>query len=239
MELRSYVKIVTRWWWLIILPPLVVGAYTFLRQHPPAPVYGTTLRFTAGQPQTQPGSGNGYDPNYYRWLTSEYIIGGLKDWVRTGTFAEAVSGELATRGLNLSAGAVAGAVSGSDNQRSILVVYLSWPNDKELATIAEAVTAVLQKRNADVFPQLGGQPATVTPLDKPSIGAVPPSLRVRYDWLLKVGLGLVVGVALAVVAHYLDPRVMEKDEVERLGLQVIAVIPKVRRAKPAKPKTQG
>jgi capsular polysaccharide biosynthesis protein len=232
MELRSYVKIVTRWWWLIILPPLVVGAYTYLNRQPPAPVYGTTLRFTAGQPQAQPGNGNGYDPNYYRWLTSEYIIGGLKDWVRTGAFAEAVSGELATRGLNLSAGAVAGAVSGSDNQRSILVIYLNWPDDKELVTIAQAVTTVLQTRNADVFPQLGGQPATVTPLDQPSVGPVPPSLRVRYDWLLKVGLGLVVGLALALVAHYLDPRVMEKDELERLGLQVIAEIPRDRRPKP-------
>jgi capsular polysaccharide biosynthesis protein len=230
MELRSYFKILVRWWWLILLPPLVVGAYTLVKGQPPSPVYATTLRFTAGQPQAQAGSG--YDPNYYRWLTSEYIIGGLKDWVKTGAFAEALSADLATRGLNLSAGVVAGALSGADNQRSILLVYLSWPNDKELVTIAEAVTTVLQTRNADIFPQLGGQPATVTPLDKPSIGLVPPSLRTRYDWLLKVGLGLGVGLALALAAHYLDPLVREKDELERLGLQVVAEIPKYRRPKP-------
>jgi capsular polysaccharide biosynthesis protein len=229
MELRSYFKILGRWWWLILLPPLVVGAYTYVKRQPPSPVYAATLRFTAGQPQPQ--AGTGYDPNYYRWLTSEYIIGGLKDWVKTGAFAEALSAELAARGLNLPAGAVAGALSGADNQRSILLVYLSWPNDKELVTIAEAVTTVLQTRNADIFPQLGGQPATVTPLDKPSVGPVPPSLRTRYDWLLKVGLGLGVGLALALAAHYLDPMVREKDELERLGLQVVAEIPKHRRPK--------
>ena len=229
MELRSYVKILTRWWWLILLPPLVVGAYTFITRQPPSTTYAVTLRFTAGQPQ--PRAGTGYDPNYYRWLTSEYIIGGLKDWVKTGAFAEALSAEVTARGLNLSAGAVAGAVSGTDNQRSILVVYLSWPNDKELVTIAEAATTVLQTRNADIFPQLGGQLATVTPLDKPSVGAVPPSLRVRYDWLLKVGLGLGVGLALALEAFYLDPVVREKDELERLGFQVVAEIPKDRRPK--------
>jgi capsular polysaccharide biosynthesis protein len=230
MELRSYFKILTRWWWLILLPPLVVGGYTFVKRQPSNPTYATTLRFTAGQPQAQPQGG--YDPNYYRWLASEYIIGGLKDWVKTGAFAEALSTELAGRGLDLPAGAVAGAVAGADNQRSILVIYLSWPNDKELITIAEAVTAVLQTRNADIFPQLGGQPATVTPLDKPSVGAVPPSLRTQYDWLLKVGLGLGVGLALALVAHYLDPMVREKDELERLGLRVVAEIPKDRRPKP-------
>ncbi len=230
MEIRSYFKILARWWWLIVLPPLVVGAYTLVKRQPPSTVYGATLRFTASQPQTQ--ASGGYDPNYYRWLTSEYIVGGLKDWVKTGAFADALSAELAARGLNLPAGTVAGAVSGSDNQRSILLVYLSWPNDKELLTIAEAVTAVLQTRNAAVFPQLGGQPATVTPLDKPSVGPLPPSLRARYDWLLKVGLGLVAGLALALVAHYLDPWVREKDELERLGLPVIAEIPKNRRPRP-------
>ena len=229
MELRSYFKILTRWWWLILLPPLVVGAYTLVKRQPAGTTYATTLRYTAGQPQPQAGSG--YDPNYYRWLTSEYIIGGLKDWVKTGAFAQALSVEVTARGLNLSAGAVAGAIAATDNQRSILVVYLSWPNDKELLTIADAVTAVLQTRNADVFPQLGGQLATVTPLDQPSVGPVPPSLRVRYDWLLKVGLGLAVGLALALVAHYFDPRVREKDELERLGVQVIVEIPKDRRPK--------
>jgi len=230
MEIRSYFKILARWWWLILLPPLVVGAYTFEQRQPPSTAYGATLRFTASQPQAQGGSG--YDPNYYRWLTSEYIVGGLKDWVKTGAFADALSAELAARGLTLPAGAVAGAISGSDNQRSILVVYLSWPDDKQLVTIAEAVTAVLQTRNADIFPQLGGQPATVTPLDKPSVGPLPPSLRARYDWVLKVGLGLVAGLALALVAHYFDPRVREKEELERLGLPVIAEIPRIRRPRP-------
>jgi capsular polysaccharide biosynthesis protein len=224
MELRSYTKILIRWWWLIVLPPLVVGAYAFLTRQPLPAGYATTLRFTAGQPQTP--ATNGYDPNYYRWLTSEYIIGGLKDWVRTGAFAEAVSTELATHGVNLPAGAVAGAISGSDNQRSILLVYLSWGNDKELTAIAEAVMTVLQTKNADIFPQLGGQSATITALDKPSLAPILPSLRARFDLPLKAGLGLLVGLALAFAAHYLDPYVREKGELEGMGLRVIAEIPK-------------
>jgi hypothetical protein len=38
-----------------------------------------------------------------------------------------------------------------------------------------------------------------------------------------------VGVALAFAAHYLDPFVREKDELEKMGLRVIAEMPKLGR----------
>lgn len=224
MELRKIVKILIRWWWLILVPPLVVGVYGFAK-HQPAPVaYTTSLRFTAGQPQASAVSG--YDPNYYRWLTSEYIIGGLKDWVRTSAFADAVSAELTARGVSIPASSVAGAINFSDNARSILVIGLQWNDPAQLTSLAQAVTAVLQTQNAAAFPQLGGQAATVMLLDQGGLAPVVPSLRTRFDLLLKIGLGLVVGLALALAAHYLDPFIREKDEVEGLGLAVIAEIPK-------------
>jgi capsular polysaccharide biosynthesis protein len=43
---------------------------------------------------------------------------------------------------------------------------------------------------------------------------------------LKIGLGFAVGVALAFAAHYFDPFVREKEELEKLGLRVIAEVPK-------------
>ncbi len=227
MELRQLWKIVLRWWWLIVLPPLVVGAYGLATYRPPATVYATSLRFTAGQPAALAASPN-YDPNYYRWLTSEYIVNALKEWVRTGKFAEAVSIELTKKGVNLPAGAVAGALA-ADNARSLLVVYVTWGNPDQLSALADSVTAVLREQNAAVFPQLGGLAAEVVSLDTGGIGPVPPSLRARLDLPLKVGLGLVTGVALALVAHYLDPFVRDKDELEAMGWIVMAEIPKGRR----------
>ncbi len=224
MELRHYWKIALRWWWLILLPPLATAAYSLATYQPPAATYATSLRFTAGQPETLTSSPN-YDPNYYRWLTSEYIVGGLKDWARTGAFAEAVSAELAARGLSIPAGAISGAIV-TDNARSILVVYLSWGNPDQLAALAEAVSKVLQEQNAAALPTLGGQAAVVVPLDKPAIGPVPPSLRARFDLPLKAGLGLVAGIALALIAHYFDPLVREREELEQIGLKVMAEIPR-------------
>ena len=224
MELRVYFKIAARWWWLILLPPLVVGVYSLARRQPAPAAYATSLRFTAGQPAAPAASG--YDPNYYRWLTSEYIVGGLKDWVRTSAFADAVSAELTARGLSIPSGGVAGAITYSDNARSILVIGLQWNDAAQLTTLAQAVTTVLQTKNAAAFPQLGGQTATVTLLDQGGLAPVTPSLRARFDVPLKVGLALVAGLALALAAHYFDPFVREKGELENLGMPVVAEIPK-------------
>ncbi len=224
MELRQYWKIALRWWWLILLPPFVVGVYGLAVYRAPQGAFTTSLRFTAGQPESPIASPN-YDPNYYRWLTSEYIVSGLKDWARTGAFAEAVSAELAARGVDIPADSVNGAIA-SDNARSVLVIYLTWPEPQQLTTMADAVTKVLQDQNGTVFPQLGGQPAQIVPLDQPGIAPVPPSLRARLDLPLKVGLGWVVGLALGLAAYYLDPFIREKEELEGMGLRVVAEIPR-------------
>jgi capsular polysaccharide biosynthesis protein len=138
---------------------------------------------------------------------------------------------LALAGHSLAPGEVAAAITAADNARSILIVYLTWGDQDQLLALAEAVSAVLQEKNAEAFPQLGGQGAIVVPLDNPGVGVAPPSLRARLDLPLKVGLGLAVGVLLALVAHYLDPFVRDREELERMGLSVIAEIPRGRLAK--------
>src|SRR5262245_12823382 len=120
MELLRYLKIALRWWWLILLPTLVVGLYSLATYHAPAGGYALSLRYTAGQPDTLTASPN-YDPNYYRWLTSEYIVNALKDWTRTGNFVAAVNAKMAAGGFSMPPAGV----SGADNVRSILVVYLA------------------------------------------------------------------------------------------------------------------
>jgi capsular polysaccharide biosynthesis protein len=124
---------------------------------------------------------------------------------------------------------VAGSITASDNARSILLVYLSGGDPQTLTALAGAVTVVLQSQNAAAFPQLGGQPAAVTALDTPSAAPQPPALRAQLDLLLRLALGLAAGLALALAAHYFDPFVREKHELEQAGLAVIAEIPPARK----------
>jgi capsular polysaccharide biosynthesis protein len=227
MELLEYLIIVRRWWWLIVLPVLVAGLYGAVTYRRPAPTYSTSLRYTASQPAGLTDT-PGYDPNYYRWLTSEYIVTGLKTWVQTGSFAAAVSSELAAKGKTVPVDALQGAL-GSDNTRSILVVSFNSGDPTDVPVIFDAITSVLQKDNASVFPQLGGLAAVVQPLDAPGVVAVAPSLRARLDLPLKLAVGLVFGLGLALVAHYFDPFVRDRRDLNRLGLPVMGEIPGSRR----------
>jgi capsular polysaccharide biosynthesis protein len=227
MELYDYLVIARRWWWLILLPAVVAGLYGAATYQRPATTYSASLRYTAGQPATLVSS-PGYDPNYYRWLTSEYIVTGLKSWVQSESFAQAVSAELASAGKPVALNAVSGALA-ADNARSILVVSFSSSDPSQVPAIFDAITHVLQQDNATVFPQLGGLAAIVQPLDRPGVVPVAPSLRARLDFPLKVAVGLALGIGLALLAHYLDPFVRDRRDLDRLGLPVAGEIPRGRR----------
>jgi uncharacterized protein involved in exopolysaccharide biosynthesis len=223
MDLRLYLAILRRWWWLILLPALVVGGIGLATYRRPPLTYGATVRFTASLPPS--AQEEGFDPTYYSWLTSEYIVGSLSDWIRTGAFAQAVSDELAARGTPLPAPAVQGALA-SDYVRSQLLLFVNTGDPEQTRRIAEAAITVLQTRSGEAFPQLGGVDATVTALDSPNVGASAPGLRAMLDLPVRLGLGLAVGVALAFLAHYADPFVRSRRDVEDLAIRVLGEIPK-------------
>jgi hypothetical protein len=223
MEFSTLLALFRRWGWLALLPTLIAGGYALATYRAPAAGYTLALRYTAGQ-SAMFADRPEYDPNYYRWLTSEYIVGALKDWVKTGQFAAAVQARLVAMGHPEPLGAIVAA----DNARSILVIYLSGSDPEALRLLAEAVTAELQHGNAAVFPQLGGQAAVVTLLDPPAPALQAPSLRERLDPLLKGGVGLFVGLGLMCLAHFLDPYVRDRADAEQTGLSVIGEIPKAK-----------
>jgi capsular polysaccharide biosynthesis protein len=84
----------------------------------------------------------------------------------------------------------------------------------------------MQTRSSEYFAQLGGEPANVTILDRSPVVPAPPPLTDRFAPFLRVGLGLLAGVGLAFLAHYLDPVVRRREEIETLGLPIIAAIPR-------------
>jgi capsular polysaccharide biosynthesis protein len=235
--------------WLLVLAPLAVAAllalaaYTLGSALPggiqrllytafPQPTfsgYSTAIRYAVGQPPDYSGEITADDPRYKAWLTSEYIANALADWVRTGSFATAVSEELRANGGAVDAAQLQGHFA-ADNQRSVIVVYIqNWPDAAQLEGIARAATRVLQTRNQEVFPQLG-EGAEVTPLDSPVVSAAPPGLSSRLNLPLRLGLALAAGLALAFLVDYLDPTVRSRAELERLGVGVLAEIPKSKRA---------
>jgi capsular polysaccharide biosynthesis protein len=105
-------------------------------------------------------------------------------------------------------------------------LFVSWHDADELAVIVDAAIEVLTTRSQDYFPQLNGLPAQVRILDDPRITPVPPPLVDRFAPYIRLGLALLVGIGLAFLADYLDPTLRNREEVEALGLLVIASIPR-------------
>jgi capsular polysaccharide biosynthesis protein len=223
MELRTYWKILLRRWWLVAAPAFVVLLYVILTYAPPGPVYQVVMRFAAG---TVPaGLSEDYD-RYYPWLTSEYIANGLADVAETGVFAQAVAARLTEQGLQIPAGGIQSAIV-TDNAQSILVVYLTWPSGDQITTIAEATIAELTENGGAYYPQLEGIEPAVRLLDAPAPTPLAPGLRIQLMGpAIKIGLAVVLGVALAFLFHYLDPTVREAAELESLGVDVLVEIPR-------------
>ena len=223
MELRTYAKILLRRWWLVAAPVIVVVIYVVATLAPPATSYQVVMRYSAGSMPA--GTSLDYD-RYYPWLTSEYIANGLADIAETGVFAQAVADRLGRAGVDTTAGAVGSAIV-TDNAQSILVVYVTWPDPQQLLALAEAVTEELTQNGSDYFPQLEGIEPAIRLLDPPTPAPLPASLRAQLTGpAIRIAVALFAGVGLAFLWHYLDPTVHEVEELEEMGWEVLASIPR-------------
>lgn len=224
MELRQLWKIIRRRWALALIPAVIVLAVGVAMWRPAPPAYNAGVRFIVGQP---PGAAAAEfdEQRYFNWTTSEYIVNGLADWVRGGKFAEAVSKRLAAQGIDVSAGAIQGGLA-VDNARSMLTVSLTAGDATQLEQMLGGVIAVLTEDNAGALPQLGGENALLTQLDEPVVNPIGAGIRGQLDLPLRVALALAAGLGLALLAHYLDPTVRDREEVARAGLAVLVEIPK-------------
>jgi capsular polysaccharide biosynthesis protein len=232
MELREYWRIFARRWWLALLPALAVIIYTVMTYNRPPTVYQAHMSFTAGLPSEDKPGNYTYD-GYYAWLASEYIANSLSDIARRERFAAAVSERLAEDGVHMPDGApippgtIQGAIA-ADNAQSLFVIFVTWGDPDTLLDIADAISLELTENASAYFPQLSdlAVPAARR-VDDPVPVAMPPSLRSQLTGpAVRIALGLVVGLALVFVLHYLDPTIRERAELEALGYKVLGEIPR-------------
>ena len=221
MELREYWKALRRRWALVLIPAVIVLLLGLVSYRPAPPSYNVGVRFLVGQPPAPAATDEG---RYYNWLTSEYIVNGLNDWVRGGHFAQAVSDHLAAQGITVPASAIQGGLA-ADNARSMMTLSLNGNDAALLGQMMNSAIAVLTEQNAQALPQLGGETAVLVQLDEPLVNPIPGGIRSQLDLPLRVALALAAGIGLALLAEYLDPTVRERRELERMGLVVLGEIP--------------
>jgi capsular polysaccharide biosynthesis protein len=228
MELRQYWQIIRRRLWVVFSLFLIVLAIGFLKRAPSTQGYQANMRFLMGlEPEAKTGDYYTYD-KYYTWLTSEYLIDDASELVRSKAFAEAVSKQLASQGIQVPAGAIQGSTQAGQLHR-ILTISVGWGDAKELGDIANAIVAVLPGEIAWHFAQVGTSSVHASLIDPPTLFAIGASLKQKLDLPLRLFLSVVAGIALAFVLHYLDDSVLSRQELEQSGLNVLAELPPVRR----------
>ncbi len=224
MELRMVARVLLRRWWLILIPLVITIGITLpdmVNREGAAVNYTTMIRYSAAQQveALPPRDGDLQDI----WLASEYTVNALTSWVQTDSFKQEVALKAAEQGVALNQPLLGVA---ADNQRSVGQLFLSYPQETDLAVIVQSAIDVLTSRNQFYFPQMGSAAASVTILDTPIISAAPQPLTNRFEPFIRIGLGLLAGLGLALLAHYLDPTLRRREDVEALGIPVIATLPR-------------
>ena len=220
MELLTVLRILVRRWWLVLIPVAITAALAvpdLLNRRAISGGYSASLQYTAFQSMSAiPRDGDYQDI----WLSSELTVNAFSDWVQGSSFKQEIAARL---GDNAD---VSSLTIFADNGRSLGVITFYHPNAAHLESIVPAAIEVLQTQSQRYYAQLGGEPAAVTIIDRSPVVAAPPPLTDRFAPFVRIGLGLLAGVGLAFLAHYLDPMVRRREEIETLGLPVVAAIPK-------------
>ncbi len=236
MELRQYFAVVRRRWPLVavivVLTALVSAGMLFTQR----PVYTAAARLAMRQVDLPAQLPTPNEPgfysfdNYYNWYSTEFLADDYTQIVPSQAFAERVVVELKKQNLDYSAGAVLGALSATRVHRE-LTIAASTGDPASAVAIVQAGVAVLTAISAPdgTTPNLNGvtihDQALFAAIDVPT-GAGSNRSRQVTNAIIALGVGVVLALALAFLAEYLDTTLRDSaDAAQVTGLPVVGAIP--------------
>jgi capsular polysaccharide biosynthesis protein len=111
----------------------------------------------------------------------------------------------------------------------VVSVRVTWGDPDQALAILTAAVEVLQQEAPAYFGRLGLEEPRITLFDGPGVSPVPPSLTQRLDLPVRLLLALVAGIALCFLLDYLDDSIRGRQELEGMGIPVLAEVPARRR----------
>ena len=230
MEFRQYWQIFRRRWWIPFLLMALVAIFSVIQLRPwqpSPPFYNASMRMLVGVLPAADADVAEYDPRYYAWLTSEYLVDDFTEVVRSDLFAQNVSGRLSQQDIQIPAGTIRGSAA-TGKQHRIITLSFGWPDEAELSAITSAAADELTENASLYFQQLGTDGAGITLLDAPVVTLAGRSLRDRLDLPLRLLIAFVLGVGLVYLLDYMDTSVRGRADLEALGYVILGEIPKHR-----------
>lgn len=237
MELRQYWSIV----WdrrLVVLGvtllALLAAVVSVVALPQPLPSYQATIQL-AVTPTRFPELSYQVYSEYYAFLASEYLNDDLINVIEGNGFQDALKARYANR----PGGTPSGSVKGKKAHR-VVTFTISSDRGEDAMAMAQGIQELLADpgpNDPKYLEMFSAQQPRVVTIDPPRLIVQPGVRRGTFDVAVRTLLGLVVGIALAFLLHYLDDTIRDRDDLERsLGLPVVAEIPAPvgeRRATPA------
>lgn len=230
MELREYWDLLRRRWWLpagLTLLALVAATGFGLMG---ATAYKTELRLAISTlPSIDRAQSLYYDPVYYANLSSEYLTDDLSEIIRSTAFAADVAQEMGYKDVNL---ALISDVTRTRKTHRLIDVTITTSTAAEGRAIGEAMARILNDRQrvGSYLRQMDAYQGEVAIVNQPvtkrgnSVGGLIAEIGIRTL------VGLMLGIALALLVEYLDQTVRSRKEAQQvLGLPILGEIPRASR----------
>jgi capsular polysaccharide biosynthesis protein len=228
MELRQYWSIIWKRVWIPALLFGVVLVISLALRRPPPTQYQAWARVLVDVPPLEAVEGMGFDPRLTAPQATEYLVDDFSLFVSSQAVAGAVSQRLAGQGLQVPPGVIQSSTA-SEQVHRVVSVRVTWGDPDQALAILTAAVEVLQQEAPAYFGRLGLEEPRITLFDGPGVSPVPPSLTQRLDLPVRLLLALVAGIALCFLLDYLDDSIRGRQELEGMGIPVLAEVPARRR----------
>lgn len=172
-----------------------------------------------------------YD-SYYRYFASEYLVDDYDEIVKGRTFADAVAATMkadpATYGADAPDGDKIYGTIGADRIHRIMTLAVNSDNPAVSLNIGKAAAATLVSKGGTFFPDAVRDDVGFNLIDYPKD---PSEAKSNANKKLTTGviialLGFIIGLALVFLLEYLDDRVRDVGDAQRVtGLPVIGRVP--------------
>jgi capsular polysaccharide biosynthesis protein len=228
MELRQYWHIVWKRVWIPVLLLGVVLVVSLALRRPSPLQYQASARVLVDVPPLEAVEDMGFDPRLTAPQATEYLVDDFSLFVSSQAVAQAVSQRLSEQGIQVPPGVIQSSTA-SEKIHRVITVRVTWNDPDQALAILRAAVDVLRQESPSYFGRLGLEEPQITLFDGPGVSPIPPSLTQRLDLPVRLFLALVAGVALCFLLDYVDDSVRGRQELERMGIRVLAEIPIRRR----------
>ena len=222
MELREYWRVLwrRRWVWLgVTLAALIAAIVSVAALPQPLPSYQATVMMAA-RPTNIPPIANNQFGDYYYYLSSEFLNDDIMAIVETGSFLRTVSARYPNRPT--------ASIEGEKAHR-VITFTVSGDRGEDVLQIAQGIVDLLREpREGEprYLDQFSDQQPRISLIQPPELTVQPGVRRGAFDVAIRTLLGLIVGLGLVFLLHYLDDTLRDRRDVDRhVGVPVLGEIP--------------